>query len=85
MIVDALLNFLFYILDFLIGLLPMGTGFPPQVATAVSFLSQYVHVLDFVLPVSTLWDIIFIMLALRLSIWTFHMIIFLRRLVSPFH
>jgi len=54
MIADALLNFAFNVVSWIIGLLPTSTGFPADVFTAFSTIGGYTQILDPIIPWSTI-------------------------------
>lgn len=64
-----------YLGSFLIGalllILPSGTGFPPEVTTAITEMGSYVVLLDTLLPVATLGIVLAILFSVELAIFGF--------------
>lgn len=85
MIIDYLLNLSFSFMHLLVGLFPTAGSFPSAVGTAVDYLSQFVHIFDFMLPTDTLFQAILFMLTVRLVIFFFHTIVWFRNMLNPLH
>lgn len=83
MIVKFFLHSIYLMGSYIIAHLPMGAGFPIEVDTAVSFMAQFVHVLDFILPTYALWDAMTLILSFRLIVWGFHMVVWIRHTLLP--
>lgn len=71
MITSALIYLAYYTLSTIIEVFPVSTGFPPQVATAFTFVGGYVGILDPLVPIDTLLDCILILITVRLIIFGF--------------
>ena len=85
MILDYILNLAFAFMHFLVNLLPTGGAFPADVGSAVTYLSQFVHIFDFMLPTQTLFQAMLFMLTVRLVIFFFHTIVWFRNMLNPLH
>lgn len=69
--VTILLNGLYGFLTFLIGLFPTGTGFPTAFHTAVTNLGGYLHILDPLVPISTLLTCLTLVFTVEIAIFGF--------------
>lgn len=58
-------------LEFLIGLFPTGTGFPEGFHTAVTALGGYFHILDPLVPISTLLTCLSLIFGVEIAIFGF--------------
>jgi len=59
--INFLVQQLYNFLHFLIGLFPVGTGFPTEVHSATTTLGGYVGLIDVFIPVSVmLWCLTFV-------------------------
>ena len=85
MIIEEILKIAFNFMHFLINLLPSGGFFPQTVTDAVMYLSQFVHVFDFLLPIDTLFQALIFLLSIRLVIFLFHSIVWFRNMLNPMH
>lgn len=60
-----------YLLQLVIFVLPVGTGFPPEVQSAFTSLGGYVGLLNTLLPISTLAAVLAILIATDIAIFGF--------------
>ena len=70
-----MLNFLtqqvYNFLHYIITLFPSGTGFPSEVHTAVSTLGGYLHILDPLVPITTLLSCVSLIFGVEIAILGF--------------
>ena len=71
MIIDGIINFIFTILQTIIGALPIGGGLPTEVHTAGTFFGNYLAILDPLVPISTLGTIIGLIITFELALFAF--------------
>jgi len=71
MITTAFLEFAYTALYQVLQWLPQGGGFPTEAHTAVSYLGQYVKMLDPLIPTSTLLVCVGIVFGVEIGIFTF--------------
>jgi len=67
----ALLNLIYSFLSYLIGLFPTGSGFPTEVHSAVSSLGGYLHILDPLVPISTLLACLTLIFTVEIALFGF--------------
>jgi len=71
MIFTAFISLAGYIVLLIAGLLPVSSGFPPEVQSSITTMGQYMRVLDLVLPISTLASIIALVVSAEVAIFGF--------------
>jgi len=71
MIVDAFLNLIFYVLSSFIGLLPTGGSLPPAILSSAQTIAGFGSIWTPILPYSTLFAVITMVIAVELAIWGF--------------
>jgi len=71
MIADALLNFAFNVLSWLISLLPPSTGFPTDVINAFATIGGYTQILDPIIPWSTIATTVGLAFTVEIAIFGF--------------
>lgn len=71
MIFSAFLVLSGAIITIIASVLPTSSGFPTEVSSAVVTMGQYARVLDLLLPVSTLAQIIALVLSVEVGIFAF--------------
>jgi len=67
----ALLNAIYSFLQYIIALFPVGSGFPGEVHTAFSSLGGYLHILDPLVPISTLLSCVTLIFTVEIAIFGF--------------
>lgn len=72
MILTLVLNFLYSVLFFVVGLLPADSGLPTQISTAFSYVSYQISTWSFIFPLSTVFTILGLVLLIEFTLWTFH-------------
>lgn len=60
-----------FILSLIIGVLPTGNGFPPQVAEAFTALGGYVQILNTLLPIPTMAWALGILISVDVAVFSF--------------
>jgi len=71
MIFTAFVSFASFILSIIVGILPAGSGFPPQIAAAFSTFGGYVQTLSTIFPVGTLFTVLVILFSVDIAIFGF--------------
>jgi len=69
--ITYVLNIFYSFLSTLISALPAGSGFPSGVHTATSALAGYLHILDPLVPISTLLTCVGLVVGAELALFTF--------------
>jgi len=69
--ITFILNILYNFLSFLIGLFPVGTGFPTSFHTAISALGGYLHILDPLVPISILLTCLTLIFGVEIALFGF--------------
>lgn len=71
MITTAIINLGYAIVSSIIGLFPVGTGFPTEVHTAVTSLGQYLQLLDPLIPIPTLVSVVSLVFTIEIALFGF--------------
>lgn len=71
MITTALLNFGFYVANFILSIFPASSGFPAEVDTAIDYIAGYVGILDPIFPLDTMLSILTLVITFELAIFGF--------------
>jgi len=71
MILDFFLNLAYFVANFLVSLFPISSGFPSSVSTAVTQLGGYTAIINTLIPLSTLSQILLLIIAVELVIFAF--------------
>lgn len=71
MIIGTLLQIPLVFLNFIVGLFPLSSGFPPEVHTASLALGGYLGILSPMVPLETLATVVGLIFAVELSIFGF--------------
>jgi len=69
--ITAILNIIFSFISSLIGFFPAGTGFPDTVHTAMTSLGGYLHILDPLVPISTLLTCLTLIFSVEIALFGF--------------
>jgi len=81
MITDALLAIVFAVIDLFTLVLPEGDGFPPVVEAAVTEIAQTIHIFDDVIPVTTIFDALTLLLTVNIALFAVWSVIFIMRFI----
>lgn len=73
MVIDALFNFIYFILNGFISILPSGGALPTDFVNGVSFFIIHVEAWDKIVPLTTMLTLISLVLGIEVSIliWRF--------------
>jgi len=71
MISDTLIQFAYNILTLLLGLFPLSAGYPPQVASAFTWLGGYFQMLSPIIPITTFGTVVTLYITVELLIFGF--------------
>jgi len=71
MIIDAIINFAYFLIQTFIGFFPSSTGLPDEVHTAASAIGGYFGIWDPVLPLDTLATCVGLIISVELGIFGF--------------
>ena len=70
MITDSIINLAYSIITLLIGIFPTSPGFPSDFQTAITTIAGYSTIADAILPFSTLGQIIGLIIAFELLVFS---------------
>lgn len=65
------LNVVYSFLSWLISVFPVGTGFPDGIHSAFSTLGGYFHILDPLVPISTLLTCVLLVFGVEIALFAF--------------
>lgn len=71
MLTTAIINLGYTLISGLISIFPTGTGFPTGFHTAVTNLGGYLHILDPLVPISTLLTCLTLVFTVEIAIFGF--------------
>lgn len=71
MIFQALINIIFSVLDFIIGLLPDPTSLPDEMSDAFTQIASYLKKVNHYLPMETIFSIIGLIFAIETGLLLF--------------
>lgn len=71
MITTLLINLAYSIISGLIAILPSGSGFPAGFHTAVTAMGGYLHILDPLVPISTLLTCLTLIFTVEIALFGF--------------
>lgn len=81
MIIDALLNLIYYIVSVILFIFPESDGLPSDVSDSLVELGGYVGVLEPILPVTTVATIFALIVTYEIVLFTFKGVMWLWRFV----
>jgi len=76
MISTAFVYLAYYLLTILLTVFPSSTGFPPEIATAVTQVGGYTAIINAVFPLDVLSDVVIAVITFELIIFAFKTIRF---------
>lgn len=71
MILNAIFNLAYYVINFILSIFPVSTGYPTAAFTAMTQLGGYYNSLNTILPVSTMSQALVILLIAEALIFGF--------------
>jgi len=69
--IDLILNLILSFLVSVLSLFPIGTGFPASFHSAITSLGGYLHILDPLVPISTLLTCVTLIFGVELAVFGF--------------
>lgn len=69
--IDFILIGIYKFLHFLIGIFPVGTGFPESFHEAMITLGSYLHILDPIVPMNTLLTCLIFVFSIDIAVFAF--------------
>jgi len=72
MITGALLQFLYTLINFVVGFLPV-VAFPAGITTAWTTIWGYINAMSFLFPVATLIQVLSISILFHITVWAWNM------------
>lgn len=71
MILSALIILATFLVETILFIFPASTGFPAEVSSAVSFIGGYVGIFDPLIPMSTVGQILSLVIVFELAVFGF--------------
>lgn len=83
MIIETIFVTIYTIFNAFIQALPQSNGFPIEIDSAVNYFAQFIHIFDFILPTTDLFNAMIFLLLFRLAHFALKMFTIIRFVVLP--